>query len=100
MKDSELFCPRCAREYRKDFYESKTLVDSIFTKSDGDKETEGHFATAKTPDYSPKKRKKTAKLGSSIGLIILSLVVLAILPPLAPIVILIIISRLANKKGK
>lgn len=84
MKDSDLFCPRCGREYRDDFYlEKKTLT----MEDDQD-----YVDSSKTKIPSMKK-------SPNLLAILVGLFLLFVFPQFAPILIIVFLAKmLTNKK--
>lgn len=101
MNDSDLFCPRCAREYREDKYEPKAEVDSIFSTIGLDPHDKKGTRRTRKGTYKPTTRHSTGippiKLGKNAPLLILGLIMLVVFPPLAPLIIMILVVNLANK---
>lgn len=84
MKESDLFCPRCGREYRDDFYFEKRSL----TMEDNE-------------EYTDSGKVKIPKMRKSLDLFTLLIGVFLILvfPGLAPLIIIFYLARmLANKK--
>lgn len=103
MKDSELFCPRCAREYREDFFGEKLQVDSVF--SEEDEHLEGKFKAielSKKPfSKEGTSENKGKQQGPFILLAFLAIIMIASFPPLAPLLIFVLFAIISKKnKGR
>lgn len=92
MNDSDLFCPRCAREYREDKYMVKEDVDSIITNHNSEshsiKKTRANRKAIDIPNI---------KLGKKAPLFVLGLILIVAIPPIASLLLMILAISLANK---
>ncbi|NLY37179.1 MAG: hypothetical protein GX046_08085 [Tissierellia bacterium] len=85
MKDADLFCPRCGREYRDDLYIDKENYISH------DQPDEVEAKKIPLPDF---------KKSPDLFILLLGLLVLFIFPMFSPLLIAFFFARLATNKKR
>lgn len=97
MKDSELFCPRCGREYREDLYTEKK---SYLLQDTNHEEKKIFLQDSKRKEDKKSTEAQSMRRFPLLFILLLGLFLLIAFPLFGPLIIFFAIAALSKKKAK